>query len=132
MSMSNAIPEGRNDSKRKGDRSRHDGEFRRTLLAGAIALSLLSPGTGLAEEPAPAVKPAKAAVAAVDNLLITTPPPPPNVRRPILAWGEGNGKSYWIPAAEILGFEALLNVSGRILYPNLVDAQYSEGHKVYS
>ena len=76
--------------------------------------------------------PAKAAVAAVDNLLITTPPPDPNVRIPVLGWGAGNGKSHWIPAAEILGFEALLNVYGRVTDPDLVDAQYSEGHKVYS
>ena len=90
------------------------------------------PDAGFAAEPAPADNTAKAAVAAVDNLLITTPPPPPKDRRPILSWGEGNGKSYWIPAAEILGFEALLNVYGRIAYPDLVDAKYSEGHKVYS
>lgn len=33
---------------------------------------------------------------------------------------------------EILGFDALLNVYGRIAYPNEVDPKYSEGHKVYS
>src|SRR5512141_3286764 len=132
MSISNAIPEGRHDNKRKGNGSRSDGGFRRALLAGTIALVLRLPGAGFAAEPAPADTPAKEAVVAVDNLLITTPPPPPNVRRPILSWGEGNGKSYWIPAAEILGFEALLNVYGRITDPDLVDAKYSEGHKVYS
>ena len=90
------------------------------------------PGAGFAAEPAPADTPAKEAVAAVDNLLITTPPPPPNVRKPVLAWGEGNGKSYSIPALDILGFEALLNVYGRIVYPDLVDPKYSNGKKVYS
>lgn len=132
MSTSNAIPDGRHNRKRKGNGSRPGGEFRRTLLAGAIALALLSPSTGFAEEPVPAVAPAKGAVAAVDNLLITTPPPPPTVRTPVLSWGAGNGKSHWIPAAEILGFEAFLNVYGRIAYPNLVDAKYSEGRKVFS
>jgi hypothetical protein len=132
MSTSNTILEGRHDNMRKGNGSRPDGEFRRALLAGAVALVLLSPGAGFAAEPAPADTPVKAAIVAVDNLLITTPPPPPNVRKPVLSWGEGNGKSYSIPALEILGFEALLNVYGRIAYPNLVDAQYSEGHKVYS
>jgi hypothetical protein len=117
---------------RKGNGSRPGSEFRRALLAGAIALILLSPGAGLAAEPAPADTPAKGAVAAVDNLLITTPPPPPNVRKPVLSWGAGNGKSYSIPALEILGFEALLNAYGRITDPDLVDAQFSEGHKVYS
>lgn len=117
---------------RTGYESRPDGAIRRALLAGAIALALLSPGAGFAAEPAPANTPVKAAVAAVDNVLITTPPPSPNVRRQVLLWGDDKGKSYFIPALEILGFEALLNVYGRIAYPNLVDAQYSEGHKVFS
>jgi hypothetical protein len=132
MSTSISIPEGRHDNKRKDNGSRPDGEFRRALLSGAIALSLLLPGAGFAEEPVPAVAPGKAAVAAVDNLLITTPPPPPTVRKTVLSWGTGNGKNYWIPALEILGFEALLNGYGRIAYPDLVDAKYSEGHKVFS
>ncbi|MFZ2224731.1 MAG: hypothetical protein WAV26_08610, partial [Candidatus Deferrimicrobium sp.] len=121
MSMSNAIPGGRHDNTRKGNDSRSDSGFRGALLAGTIALVLLSPGAGFAAEPAPVDTPAKEAVTAIDNLLITTPPPPPNVRRPILSWGEGNGKSYWIPALEILGFEALLNMYGRIAYPDDVD-----------
>ena len=79
---------------------------------------LLLPGAGFAAEPVPADNTVKAAVAAVDNLLITTPPPPPNVRQPVLSWGTGNGKSRVIPAVEILGFEALLNVYGRIVYPD--------------
>ena len=99
------------------------------LLAGAIALALLSPGAGFAAESAPADTPAKEVVAAIDNLLITTPPPPPNVRKPVLSWGEGNGKSYSIPALEILGFEALLNVYGRIADPDLVDPEFSKGIK---
>ena len=132
MSSSFAGTEGRNDDKRKGNGSGPGDGFRWAILAGTIALGLLLPGAGFSEEPAPAVAPAKAAIKAVDNILITTPPPPPNVRRPILSWGEGNGKSRWIPAADILGFEALLNVYGRIVYPHQVDAQYSEGDKVYS
>jgi len=122
------------------------GMFRRARIEGAIALILLLSGAGFAAEPVPAAAPAKGAVAAadnavvaidnavaaIDNLLITTPPPPPNVRVPVLSWGEGNGKSYSIPAWDILGFEALLNVYGRIVYPDLVDPQYSHGKKVYS
>jgi hypothetical protein len=53
MSTSDAIPEGRHDSRRKGNGSRPGGEFLRALLAGAIALSLLLPGAGFAEEPPP-------------------------------------------------------------------------------
>src|SRR4030065_729581 len=55
-----------------------------------------------------------------------------NKRKPVLSGGTGNGKSYWIPAVEILGFEALLHGYGRIFDPDLVDEKYSEGHKVYS
>jgi hypothetical protein len=132
MSTSNAIPEGLHDNSRNGNGSRSDDGFRRALFAGTIALVLLLPGAGFAAEPPAAGTPAKAAVVAVDNLLITTPPPPPNVRRPILSWGEGNGKSRFIPALEIVGFEALLNVYGRIVYPDDVDPNYSEGHKVFS
>ncbi|MBE0568119.1 MAG: DUF3943 domain-containing protein [Deltaproteobacteria bacterium] len=117
MSALNAIPEG---------------AFRRTLLSGAISLALLLPGAGFAEEPVPVATPVKAALSAVDNLLITTPPPPPNVRTPVLSWGKGKGKSYSIPAWEILGFAAALNVFGRVVYPDDVDEKYSDGHKVYS
>ena len=62
MSTSNAIPEGRHDNMQKGNGSRPDGKFRRALLAGVIALALLLPSAGFAEEPAPAATPAKAAV----------------------------------------------------------------------
>jgi hypothetical protein len=131
MSPSNEIHGCLHDNGQKGNGSRPDGEFRRALLAGTVALVLLSPGAGFAAEPAPADTPAKAAGAAVDNLLITTPPPPPNVRIPVLGWGAGNGKSHSIPALEILGFEALLNGVGRIVYHDDV-SQYSEGHKTFS
>ena len=93
MSTPNAIPEGLHDNRRKSNLSNPGLDFRRALLSGAVALALLSPGAGFAEEPGPAVAPAQGAVAAVDNLLITTPPPPPNVRKPVLSWGAGNGKS---------------------------------------
>lgn len=110
--------------------SRLDSGFRLALLA-AIALSPLFPGTGFAEDPVPAGAPAKEAVSALDNLLITTPPPPPKMRIPVLSWGTGNGKSHLVPALEILGFNALLNGFGRIVYPDDV-SRFSEGHKVFS
>lgn len=53
MSTPNAIPEGLHDNERKGNGSRPGGEFRRALLAGATALSLLLPGSGLAGKPQP-------------------------------------------------------------------------------
>ena len=132
MSTSDGIRGGRQDNTRKGNGSGTEGGFRRTLLAGFLALALLLPGAGFAAESAPADTPAKGTVATIDNLLITTPPPPPKERRPVLSWGEGNGKSRSIPAFGILGFEALLNVYGRIADPDLVDPKFSQGHKVYS
>jgi hypothetical protein len=33
--------------------------------------------------------------------------------RPVLAWGAGNGKSYLVPALDILGFDFLLNQFNR-------------------
>lgn len=108
------------------------GEFRRALLVGGIAFCLLLPKTGFAGESPPAPLPEKGAVSAVDNLLISTPPSPPKVRKPVLSWGTGNGKSYPIPALEILGFNALLNGFGRIAYPNDVNDPYSEGRKTFS
>ena len=131
MSTSNANPEGRHDN-REGNGSRSDSGSDGCFLPGPSHLSSSCRGRASPRSPPLPTTPAKAAVAAVDNLLITTPPPPPKDRRPILSWGEGNGKSRWIPAVEILGFEALLNVYGRIVYPDLVDPDYSEGHKVYS
>jgi hypothetical protein len=139
MAASNAMPGRRNDNRRKGNGSRPGDRCREALLAGTFALALLLPGAGFSEEPASPAKPEKTVavavdnvVAAVDNILITTPPPPVTVRKAVLAWGAGDGKNYWIPAVEILGFEALLNVYGRIVYPDLVDPIYSNGHKVYS
>jgi hypothetical protein len=134
MSTANTIHEGLHDhdNARNSHKSCSAGTFRQALLSGAVALALLIPGQGFTAEPAATDTPVKAAVAAVDNVLITTPPPPPNVRKPVLSWGEGTGKNRLLPAFEILGFEALLNVYGRLVYPNLVDPNYSEGHKVYS
>lgn len=33
--------------------------------------------------------------------------------RPVLNWGEGDGKSYWVPAADIVMFDVLLNLFNR-------------------
>jgi hypothetical protein len=38
--------------------------------------------------------------------------PPP---QPVLDWGEGDGRSYWIPAADIVGFQVLLNLFDRMV-----------------
>ena len=46
----------------------------------------------------------------------------------ILSWETGAGKSYLIPALEVPGFLALLNLYDRLAYPN----QTQDGKKVYS
>ncbi|TMB85842.1 MAG: hypothetical protein E6J45_14830, partial [Chloroflexi bacterium] len=63
---------------------RAKGACRRTLLTGALtaALALVTPDAGLAEEP---------------------------TASPVLSWETGAGKSYVIPAAEIVGFIFGLN-----------------------
>ncbi len=43
------------------------------------------------------------------------------------AWGTGAGKSYLIPALEIIGFNLALNTAARIAYPN----ETQDGKKVY-
>jgi len=35
--------------------------------------------------------------------------------RPVLKWGVGEGRSYWVPAADIIGFDYLLNQYNRYL-----------------
>ena len=62
------------------------GELRRALLAGALALALVMPVTGSAEEPAGA---------------------------PRLNWETGEGKSFAIPALEVGGFIVGLNQFNR-------------------
>ena len=92
------------------------GDFRLPLLAGVIALALLAPSTGFPADPPPDTK-AKAPA--------THAPPKPALDsrsqkaaptafaaaepRPVLQWGIGDGKSYWVPAADIVGFDYLLN-----------------------
>ena len=61
--------------------------LRRGLVTGALALALVTPGAGSAEEPA---------------------------KTPVLDWDTGAGKSYYIPAFEILGFNIGLNLFDRL------------------
>jgi hypothetical protein len=67
----------------------HAGSLGGSLLAGVLALTLVVPGAGFAEEPAPAKT---------------------------LSWETGEGHSYYIPALEIAGFIAALNVFNRFVF----------------
>lgn len=41
--------------------------------------------------------------------------------RPVLNWGEGRGRSYWVPAFDIFAFDFLLNQFNRHVLPSLSD-----------
>src|SRR4029077_19292415 len=80
------------------------GAFRRALLLGALGLALMAPRAGMTDEPNPPAnlklpdlsRPDPAADEAASH-------------RPVLSWDTGAGKSYFVPALEIVGFEFLLN-----------------------
>jgi hypothetical protein len=72
--------------------ARHAGEFRWGLLTGALALVLMTPGAGFAEEP------------------VSAPTAPASeVPKTVLSWETGAGRSYVIPALEVIGYLFLLN-----------------------
>jgi uncharacterized protein DUF3943 len=76
----------------------------RALATAIFALVLLAPGRGGAEEPATAASPASEETATVSA------PQPPTAR---LSWETGAGKSYLVPALDIVGFDLLLNQFNR-------------------
>ena len=78
------------------------GESRWALLTAALALALLMPGAGSAEERAAA---------------------------PVLSWETGEGKSYYIPALEIPAFIAGLNLFNRYFIDP--DVYGSDGHSIW-
>jgi hypothetical protein len=79
--------------------SRHTGGFHWALLAGVFALVLATQGAGFAEEPAAAPMTPGAAPA----------PARSEVPKTVLSWETGAGRSYVIPAVEVIGYLFLLN-----------------------
>jgi hypothetical protein len=79
--------------------ARHTGGFYWALLAGAFALVLATPGAGFAEAPAAAPMSPAAAPA----------PPRSEVPKSVLSWETGAGRSYVIPAVEVVGYLFVLN-----------------------
>jgi len=81
-------------------RSAPDGrKFRWAFLTGALLLALLTPGVSFAEEPASSPAPASEAASA----------PPSEVPKSVLSWETRAGRSYVIPAIEVVGYLFLLN-----------------------
>ena len=81
------------------------GEFICALLTGALALALVMSGASFAQEPTSADAPTSPAPPQSDPI----GPPAPEGPRQVLNWETGAGKSYVIPAVELIGYLLLLN-----------------------
>lgn len=79
------------------------------LLSSVFALALIMPCTGFPQEPADRFEPPPSPEAAA-AMPAATP------TEPKLSWDTGTGKNYLLPAAEILGFDFLLNRINRRNY----------------
>ena len=105
-----AVPEGQPGNASMVSGSWNTGEFRRALLIGALALALGAPGVGFAqEEPTSSdalVSPAPTQAAPIG-------PPTPGGPKQSLNWEMRPGRSYLIPAVEILAYGFLLNLYDR-------------------
>jgi len=98
------VHEGRSGNAPGVSGSQHTGAFLWVLLTGAIALG--ASGAAFAQdEPTSAAEPESPA------LPQTAPIGPPSPERPkqFLNWETGAGKSYFIPAVELIGYLFLLN-----------------------
>lgn len=86
----------------------HDPSTLRAVCAAALTLALLMPAVVLAQEdPKLDTKAQQSAPTAFAD----------EKPKPVLNWGAGQGKSYWVPAADIVLFDLLLNqVNRRILF----------------
>ncbi len=69
------------------------------LVTTLFILALLTPGSVFAEDPKLKTKSQKSAPTAFAD----------EKPKPVLHWGEGDGKSYLVPAVDITGFLFLLN-----------------------
>jgi hypothetical protein len=98
------VTEGRPGKARGVSGSRHASAFRWALLTGALALVLMTAGAGFAEEPASAAAPTSPAPPEA-----APTPPRSEVPKSVLSWETGAGRSYVIPAVEVIGYLFLLN-----------------------
>ena len=79
-------------------------EFAWALLSGALGLALMEPRAGMTEEPNPPAN------LKLPDLSRSDPSADEAAsHRPVLSWDTGAGRSYFVPALEIVGFEFLLN-----------------------
>jgi hypothetical protein len=99
-----AVPDGRFGNAQKVSGSQHAGAFHWVLLTGAIALAASGAAFAQDEPTSAAVpeSPATPQAAAIG-------PPSPERPKQYLNWETGAGKSYVIPAVELIGYLLLLN-----------------------
>jgi hypothetical protein len=98
------VTEGRPGKARGVSGPRHASEFSWALLTGALALVLATQGAGFAEEPASAAAPTSPAPPKA-----APAPPLSEVPQSVLSWETRAGRSYVIPAVEVIGYLFLLN-----------------------
>ena len=113
-----AVTEGRSGNAPGMSGSQHARELLWALLTGALALALAMPGSVFAQERTSAdalTSPAPQEAAPVG-------PPAPEGSKQVLNWETGAGRSYVIPAAEVVGFLFLLNQ---------YDRHFTDPHEVY-
>jgi hypothetical protein len=98
------VPEGRSGNAPGVSGSQHTGAFLWVLLTGAIALA--ASGAAFAQD-----EPTSAAAPESPAIPQAAPIGPPSPERPkqFLNWETGAGKSYVIPAVELIGYLFLLN-----------------------
>lgn len=98
-------PEDRFGNEPGGNGARHAGTFLWALLTGALTLALVTPGAGFAQEgPSPDARTSPALPQAAP-----IGPPAPEGPKQRLNWETGAGRSYVIPAGELIGYLVLLN-----------------------
>jgi len=75
------------------------------LMTGALAVALMTPGAGFAQERTSAAEPTSQAPTQSGPI----GPPAPEGSKQVLNWETGAGRSYLIPAGELIGYLILLN-----------------------
>ncbi len=99
------VSEGRFDSSSGVCRSRHAGICLWAALTGALALVSVMPGTGFAQERTSTDAPPLPAT----EQTVPIGPPTPEEAHQRLNWETRAGRSYVIPAGELIGYLVLLN-----------------------
>jgi hypothetical protein len=106
MTASTVVPEVRAGNARGVNESRYADAFRWALLTGVLALGLVAPGAGFAE----------------DLVLAGAS----EAQKPVLSWETRAGRSYGIPALEVTGFILTLNqFNRRFIDPEVYGTNYS-------